>query len=55
MTERMETERLILRPIRKEDTNEIFACWMNDPEVSRYMMWTAGDLDTAREFVEFEL
>ena len=55
MTERMETERLILRPIQKEDTEEIYNCWMYDPDVSRYMMWTAGDMNTAREFVEFEL
>ena len=55
MTERMETERLILRPIQKEDTEEIYNCWMHDPDVSRYMMWTAGDMNTAREFVEFEL
>ena len=35
----LETERLILRAIRREDTQTIFENWANDPEVTRYMQW----------------
>jgi ribosomal-protein-alanine N-acetyltransferase len=56
MTPILETERLILRPIREEDTNAIFVCWMRDEEVSRYMLWKASDdLEDTQEFVRFEL
>ena len=51
----LETERLTLRTIREEDLQEIFSCWMSDPDVSRYMMWTAGDMNVTKEFVAFEL
>lgn len=33
-TPRLETERLILRRIHSDDTEKIFACWMNDERVS---------------------
>ena len=52
----LETDRLILRPIRKEDTNSIFDCWMKDEDVSRYMFWKASDdIKEAEGFVNFEL
>lgn len=55
-TPRLETERLILRSICSDDTEEIFACRMNDESVSRYMQWKASDdINEARSFVEFEL
>lgn len=52
----LETSRLILRGIRKEDTEAIFTCWMQDEEVSRYMWWKASmDRKDAEEFTVFEL
>ena len=35
----METERLNLRHIRREDAQTIFDTWANDPEVTKYMTW----------------
>ena len=52
----IETERLILREVRKEDVNDIFTCWMQDEDVSRYMCWKASDdIAEAEGFVQFEL
>ena len=52
----LHTERLTLRPIRENDIDAIFDCWMQDEDVSRYMYWKASDnIDDAREFVNFEL
>lgn len=55
-TPRLETERLILRPVRADDAAETFDCWMRDEEVSRYMLWNASnDIRDAESFVEYEL
>ncbi len=55
-TPKLETDRLILRDIHLEDINEIFHCWMQDEDVSRYMCWKASnDINDAKKFVEFEL
>lgn len=35
----LETERLILRPFRIEDAQEMFYGWANDPEVVKYQKW----------------
>ncbi len=35
----LETERLKLRRIRREDTQRIFDFWARDPEVTRYLTW----------------
>lgn len=52
----LETQRLILRPIQSEDVNEIFECWMQDCDVSRYMWWKASDnIKETEDFVDFEL
>ena len=51
----IETERLTLRPIRESDFKEIFDCWMQDQDVSRYMYWKASDnIGDAKRFVEYE-
>lgn len=56
ITPKLETDRLILRKIHLEDINEIFHCWMQDENVSRYMYWKASsDISDIKEFVEFEL
>ena len=33
------TERLILRKIKKEDTEAVFTNWASDPEVTKYLTW----------------
>lgn len=51
----LETERLILREVRPSDVNDIFNCWMRDPDVSRYMWWQASDdIGEAEGFVQYE-
>ncbi len=56
ITPRMETERLLLREVQAEDVNDIFKCWMQDEDVSRYMYWKASnDIKDVEEFVDFEL
>ena len=35
----LETERLLLRKIRREDAQRIYDCWASDPEVTRYLTW----------------
>lgn len=55
-TPRLETGRLLLRQIQETDVDEIFDCWMQDEEVSRYMCWKAScDIAETRNFVRFEL
>lgn len=52
----LETHRLLLRPFAREDAPAVFAGWESDPEVARYMFWTAHQ-DPARSvaWVEEEL
>lgn len=38
-TNKIETERLILRKIEKDDYEKIFNCWTSDKEVSKYVTW----------------
>lgn len=55
ITPKLETDRLLLREIQSDDTAEIFGCWMQDENVSRYMYWKASnDINDAREFTAFE-
>lgn len=55
ITSKLETDRLLLREIHEEDTEDIFNCWMQDEDVSRYMWWKASDdINDVKEFVEFE-
>lgn len=39
----METDRLILRPFRIEDAQEMFNGWTNDPEVTKYLTWNTHE------------
>lgn len=56
ITPKLETNRLILREIHLDDTEEIFNCWMQDEDVSKYMWWKASkDINETKDFVEFEL
>lgn len=36
----LETERLILRPLRVEDAEHIFKTWTSDPRVTEFMIYT---------------
>ncbi|MCR5310145.1 MAG: GNAT family N-acetyltransferase [Lachnospiraceae bacterium] len=38
-TERIETDRLILRRFRVEDAHDMFENWASDPEVTRFLTW----------------
>lgn len=42
-TQIIETERLMLRPLKTEDAEEIFQSWATDPEVGRFMRWNLHD------------
>ena len=41
MRERIETDRLILRKLKKSDAESMFKNWDNDPEVAKYTLWVA--------------
>ena len=48
-TQRIETHRLILRPFRAEDAEDMFANWASDPEVTRFLTWPPHrDVDGTR-------
>lgn len=38
-TQRLETERLILRRFVKEDSDAVYQNWATDPEVTKYLTW----------------
>lgn len=38
-TQRLETERLILRRFAEEDADAMFNNWASDPEVTKYLTW----------------
>jgi RimJ/RimL family protein N-acetyltransferase len=38
-TQRIETQRLILRRFRLEDAEDMYHNWASDPEVTRYLTW----------------
>jgi len=41
VTPRLETERLILRPLKIADAQAVYSNWATDPEVSKFMRWSA--------------
>jgi ribosomal-protein-alanine N-acetyltransferase len=51
-TERIETERLILRMFREGDAEAQFNNWSGDPEVTRYLRWEAHKtIEESREAI----
>ena len=45
----LETERLLLRPFRMDDAEEMFNSWTSDPEVTKYLTWeTHKTIDDTR-------
>ena len=52
----LETSRLILRHITKEDTQRIYECWASDEDVARFLTWYAHEsVDQTKEYVSFIL
>lgn len=55
-TPTLETDRLLLRPFCREDTEDVFKCWESDPDVAKYMFWTShNDIQKTKEWISFEL
>ncbi len=40
-TQKIETHRLVLRPFRMEDADDMYSNWASDPLVTRYLTWPA--------------
>ena len=52
----LETDRLILRPFKKDDVKDVFECWESDPDVAQYMFWTShNDIEKTKEWILREL
>ena len=52
---RLETERLILRPLRRSDAQDLFS-YASDPAVSRHVLWdTHETLEDSRRFLRAAL
>lgn len=48
----LETKRLLLRKVEEQDVEAVFTCWMQDTDVSKYMIWEASDdINEAKEFI----
>lgn len=51
----IETERLILRPLKVTDAKEVFENWASDPRVAKYMRYSTHEsADVTREWLEAE-
>ena len=49
----LETDRLILRPVRLEDADRIYECWAKDPQVTEYLTWGPHpDAGVTRQLVD---
>lgn len=49
----IQTERLLLRPLKVGDAEEVFE-WVSDERVSRYMVYTTyTDIEQVREWLAF--
>ena len=52
-TQRIETDRLILREFSLDDAEAMFRNWASDPEVVKYLTWPAhADVDVSREVLK---
>lgn len=53
-TIRLETDRLILRPFKIEDAEDVFNNWASDDEVTKYLTWpTHSGVEMSRSYMEF--
>lgn len=48
----IETKRLLLRPLKSEDATQVYADWMNDPDVNQYLE-TRHLLQTVESCISF--
>lgn len=50
----LDTQRMYLREVRPSDVNERYYCWMNDPEVVRYMesRFYPNSIESLKKYVE---
>lgn len=52
-TQRLETERLILRKFTKEDADAMYRNWASDNEVTKYLTWpTHSNIDVSKFVLE---
>lgn len=52
----LETERMILRPLKVEDAETVFANWTSDEEVAKFMRWNVHEnVDVTREWIHAEV
>ena len=52
---KLETERLILRKFKIEDSEEVFKNWTSDAEVAKFVRWsTHKSVDDTREWLTQE-
>lgn len=55
-TPTLETARLILRPFREADAQDVFDGWESDSDVAKYMFWTShNDIEKTKEWIAFEI
>ena len=55
-TQRVETERLILRKITINDAEDMFNNWASDSEVTKYLTWKPHKtIEDTKEVIEFWL
>ena len=53
MPERIETERLVLRVPCMEDTEDVFAGWAQDKDVTRYLTWPPHQtIEQTEQFIQ---
>lgn len=53
-TKELETERLILRKVKKEDAEQAYQNWCNSSEVSKYVLWEKhNSIDITKKLYEF--
>ena len=52
LKDKLITERLILRKLKREDAEPIFRNWCSDPEVAKYTLWVAHEnVDVTKKIV----
>ena len=52
-TQRIETERLILRPFKLSDANDMFKNWASDDEVTKYLTWpTHSSIEVSQMIID---